>query len=175
MCRTSTSKTIELELSMKVCLRMTAHVLSALVIAIAIGVPAARTAAQTQAEPAAGPKPWPDAKTMEKRRADAAARKLFTTTDPLAITLTANFKAVQSDRNPESTKTFPATIAFAAESGAPVSVDVQIRTRGHARRSFNTCDFAPLRVEFPKAEVKGTVFDEQRAIKLGTHCREGVK
>jgi hypothetical protein len=156
-------------------LRIAVKVFSALLIAIALGMPAAKMAAQTLAGQTGGPKPWPDAKTMEKRRADAAARKLFTSADPLAITLTANFKAVQNDRNPESTKTFPATISFAAESGAPVNVDVQIRTRGHARRSFNTCDFAPLRVEFPKPDVKGTVFDQQHAIKLGTHCREGVK
>jgi hypothetical protein len=138
--------------------------------------PTVRIAAQTKpAGTTAAPKPWPDAKTLEKRRADAQARKLFASPDPLPITLTANFKAVQSDRNPESTKTFPASLTFLSDAGAPVTVALEIRTRGHARRSFNTCDFAPLRLEFTKAQVKGTVFDDQRAIKLGTHCREGVK
>ena len=52
-----------------------------------------------------------------------------------------------------------------------MSIELQLRTRGHVRRMYQTCEFAPLRLEFTKAHVKGTVFDDQRVLKLGTHCR----
>jgi hypothetical protein len=120
-------------------------------------------------------KPWADEKTIEKQQQDAEKRKLFATTAPVTITITGNFKAVQNDRNPDSTKTFPATLEYVNDDGTPGTAEVRIRTRGHMRRMFQTCDFAPLRVEFPKAQVKKSVFDAQSALKLGTHCRDGVK
>jgi hypothetical protein len=119
---------------------------------------------------------WPSAAKMEERRLEAEALPLFSGTEPVEITLTADFKAVQGDRNPESTKTFPATIQVAGADGAMVTRPLGIRTRGHSRRSFNVCDFAPLRLELPKGEFKGTVFQGlDGGLKLGAHCREGVK
>ena len=120
-------------------------------------------------------KEWPDARTMAKQQQDAEKRKLCASTSPVVIKLTANFKAVQGDRNPSSTKTFPATLEYTNDDGSPGVAEVALRTRGHMRRMFQTCDVAPLRVEFPKEQVKHSVFDGQKALKLGTHCREGVK
>jgi hypothetical protein len=137
-----------------------------------VGATQARSAPAAKASPS---KDWPDARTLEKRRTEAEKLPLFAGTDPVVLTLTADFKAIQGDRNPESTKVFPATIQFAGADGAPVTMDLQVRTRGHARRSYNVCDFAPLRLEFPKDRTKGTVFEGQTGIKLGVHCREGVK
>jgi hypothetical protein len=48
---------------------------------------------------------------------------------------------------------------------------MRIRTRGHSRRKPTSCTFAPLRLEFESNPV-GTVFEGQRALKLGTHCRD---
>ena len=143
--------------------------------AVSTGLVGQRGAPQPTKKALKPPKPWPDAQTAQKQRQDAEQRKLFATATPVEITLTANFKAVQSDRHPDSTKTFPATLNYTNDDGTPATADVQIRTRGHMRRMFQTCDFAPLRVEFPKAQVKHSVFDAQSALKLGTHCREGVK
>jgi hypothetical protein len=126
----------------------------------------------TKAAPAA-PKPWPDAKTLEARRRDAEGRRLFSTHEPLAFTLAADFKAIGKDRNPNSTKTYAATIEVASQDGTTASIPVQIRTRGHVRRRPDICSFAPLRVEFTKGGTKGTVFTGQSAIKLGTHCQDG--
>jgi hypothetical protein len=55
--------------------------------------------------------------------------------------------------------------------GSPVKVELPIRTRGQVRRSYDTCEFAPLRLEFPKDQMKGTLFEGQHALKLGVHCR----
>jgi len=125
---------------------------------------------------AAPPKPkpaptdaWPDAKTMEERRNSAQTRRLFRVSEPLQFTLTANFKSLNGDRNPNSTKTFPGTIEFAKDDGTRATVAVKLSGRGHARRQI--CSFQPIRIEFPKDKVKGTVFDGHGPLKLGTHCR----
>ena len=83
----------------------------------------------------------------------------------------ADFKAVNRDRNPESTRTFPATLVVQGPSGEQ-RLGVRIRTRGHARRNIATCTFAPLRIEFPPGTAAGTVFDGHKTLKLGVHCRD---
>ena len=120
---------------------------------------------------AAAATPWPDAATIEERRREAGRRALFQDATPLEITLSADFEAVNRDRDPESTVTFPATISFPLADGAIATRPLKIRGRGHSRRSPRICDFVPLRLEFAKDQVAGTVFAGHDALKLGTHCR----
>ena len=117
------------------------------------------------------PKEWPDEQTRAKQKKDAEKRALFASSTPVAFTLTGNFKAIQSDREPNSTKTFPGTVEFQGEDGSSVKVGLAIRARGQVRRSYDVCEFAPIRLEFPKEGLKKTVFDDQHILKLGTHCR----
>jgi len=128
--------------------------------------PKSTTASKPKTAPTA---PWPDAKTIADRRNSAQTRRLFRSSEPLTFTLTANFKGLNGDRNPNSTKTFPGTIEFAKEDGTRATVAVKLSGRGHARRQI--CSFQPIRIEFPKDKVKGTVFDGHGPLKLGTHCR----
>lgn len=121
--------------------------------------------------PTPPPAPFPSAAVMEERRREAENRPLFARADPLTFTLTTDFKAIDRDRNPASTKTYAATITFLGSDGTQVSRPLQVRGRGHTRRSLDTCDFVPLRLEFVKGEVAGTPFAGQDALKLGTHCR----
>ena len=51
-------------------------------------------------------------------------------------------------------------------------MNVSLGTRGHFRLRQTSCSFVPLRVEFDRPTVTGTVFDGQKALKLVTHCRE---
>jgi hypothetical protein len=136
----------------------------------AAGQPAATT---RQASLAKLDKPWPDANDLRKRRESAEARPLFRSDTPLEFKLVADFKAVQRDRDDKSLKTFPATLIVAREGDANEtdSISLNIRTRGHTRRRPATCGFAPLRLEFP-TEAKKTLFDGQRSLKLGVHCRD---
>jgi hypothetical protein len=147
----------------------------AMVFAVALVPDAPASARQAQAAQQAAEEPWPSAEKLAERRSDAERLRLFRSDVPLEITLRADFRAVQRDRNPASTKTFPATIEFTSEAGEPVSMPLRIRTRGHSRRSSSTCTFAPLRLEFEKKLTKGSVFDEHGAMKLGTHCRGGAE
>jgi hypothetical protein len=131
------------------------------------------TAALAQ-EPGATAKPAEAPLTPEEiaeRKRTAESRPLFTSSDTLTFTLLADFNAVQRDREPTSTKTYPATLVVAGATGVEASIPLQIRTRGHSRRKPTTCTFAPLRLEFVSNPV-GTVFEGQRNLKLGTHCRD---
>jgi hypothetical protein len=120
-------------------------------------------------------KPWPDAAAMAERKREAERRRLFRSSDPFSMTLSADFRAVMRDRDPKSTATFPATISFPANDGSVASMPLRVRTRGYSRRNPVTCAFAPLRLEFETARTKGTIFDGHGALKLGTHCRKGAE
>lgn len=133
--------------------------------------PQTRPGGAPAAAPAPPPKPWPDAATLAQRRRDAENRRLFRSAEVLSFTLMSDFKAIDRDRDPASTKTFPGTIVFKQADGTEVSKPVQVRGRGHSRRNPQTCDFVPLRLEFTKDEMAGTVFEGHDALKLGTHCR----
>jgi hypothetical protein len=113
--------------------------------------------------------PWPDAAVIRQRRTDAQNRRLFQSAEPLTVTLTANFKEVNKDRNENSTKRFPATLVA---GGKEKPLTVSLGTRGHFRLRQTSCSFVPLRLEFDRQTVIGTVFDGQKALKLVTHCRE---
>ena len=134
--------------------------------------PAASRPAQT-AKQAKPPKPWPpDADALKQRRLEAEALPLFASVEPVDVTITADFKAVQRDRDADSKKTYPGTIAVVTGGVAGPAIPIQLRTRGHSRRNVRTCNFAPLRLEFAKDQVRETLFERQGAVKLGTHCQD---
>jgi hypothetical protein len=108
---------------------------------------------------------------LQAARVAADSRRLFRDTEPLAFTLTADFSAINKERNPDNKKLFPAVITVEDTKG-PQDVAVQIGSRGHFRLMVRNCDFVPIRMEFPRGgETAGTIFDGQTSLKLGTHCR----
>lgn len=113
--------------------------------------------------------PWPDAEVVKARRTEAEQRRLFAGDEPFAFTLSADFKTINKDRNPESKNDYPGVLTVDDPAGV-TTLHVKLRPRGHLRRKAVTCSFVPLRVEFDKAEVKGTLFDGQKTLKLVTHC-----
>jgi hypothetical protein len=130
-----------------------------------------------QKAPAAPPKknpllklaePWPEDDVLLAARTAADSRKLFQAPEPLEFTLTTDFSALNKERNPESTKRFPGTLSIA---GLATELPVQLGSRGHLRLNTRTCEFVPIKVEFPKEGIAGTPFDGQTNLKLGTHCQ----
>jgi hypothetical protein len=149
---------------------MSKHILAALSLAVLFGV-----AAQGQAPPPAkNPfqklvEPWPDAEQMRQRKATAEALRLFGAEDPVAFTLTADFKTINKDRDPKSKKQYPAELSIAGGAGA---IPIKLNARGHVRRMSRTCDNVPLKIEFPEDDkVAGTIFDGQDSLKLVVQCR----
>jgi len=78
-------------------------------------------------------------------------------------------------RNRDETEEFPALFKFSNADGTESTLDIKLRVRGKFRRKRETCNFAPLRVNFKKSQVKGTVFAGQNTIKLVTDCQSGKK
>ena len=154
---------------------------SSLAILCAVGVAVPLSGAQSSVPPSAAGKknpllklaePWPDAGALKARRLEAEARSLFQRADPLEFNLTANFNAINKDRNPESTTRYPATLTVATADGAPRTIPVKLSARGHFRRMARNCGVVPLRVEFPRDGMAGTPFDGQTTLKLGTGCED---
>jgi len=114
--------------------------------------------------------PWPDAKQTAERRVQAENLPLFKSHEPLAFTLTAAFGAINRDRDPNTKKVFPGVLQLQGEGGKAESFPVQLSTRGHARLNARVCSVVPLRVEFTKKDLAGTVFERQRELKLVTNC-----
>ena len=111
-----------------------------------------------------------------RRAAEAATRRtarLFGDTTPLELTLTADFARVFRDRDTNSTRRFPAKLTVADTTGAPKTIDLEIAPRGHFRLDRKNCSFPPLRLHFADTTARGTPFQGQNGIKLGTHCKPG--
>ena len=117
--------------------------------------------------------PWPTPEAMKKRRENSEALPLFKSTEPVVFTLSADFKTLNKDRSQESTKRYPGELRVPGEGGKEVMIPVQLSARGHLRRMARTCDFVPLRIEFPNDGRAGTVFARQEALKLVVQCVKG--
>ena len=116
--------------------------------------------------------PWPEPAVLDARRTEAQERPLFQSADPLAFTLTADFKTINKDRNPESANRYPAVLTVTDARGREQTLHVRVGPRGHLRRMARTCDFVPLRLELTGSELAGTIFEGQTNLKLGVHCRD---
>jgi hypothetical protein len=117
--------------------------------------------------------PWPAPEAMKQRRIVAEGLPLFSSNEPFTFTLITDFKALNKDRNPESRARYPGVLRIPGEGGADVSVPVQLSARGHARRNLRTCEYVPIRVEFPPTGLGKTVFARQDALKLIVQCVRG--
>lgn len=102
--------------------------------------------------------------------ASADGDPLFTDDSVLAVTLTAPLRALSRDRDAEP-EYRPGRFSFTDIDGAVKEVDIKVRPRGKSRRKKDVCRFPPLRLNFPKKQVEGTLFDQQNILKLVTHCR----
>jgi hypothetical protein len=136
---------------------------------MAISSAAAAQAEKDEKAPKA-PKEPPTPEKIAEWKKEAEARALFSADAPVEIKLVGNFKVITKDRDTLSTKEYWGEVQMADGKGAELKIPVMLRTRGHYRLSSRNCSFVPLRLDFKKADVKGTVFDGQDKLKLVTHC-----
>jgi hypothetical protein len=100
-----------------------------------------------------------------------ATQALFASSDPLTLTIEARLKVVFKER--EQVSSYHQGVVIVEDGdGSGVSLDVQLKTRGKFRLNPRTCGFPPLRVNFKKKQVEGTVFAGQDKLKLVTHCQD---
>lgn len=95
---------------------------------------------------------------------------LFASEEPLKITLKVDSKALKKD-NSDEPEYLPGQLVL-HEEAKDISFDIKVRARGISRRIFNFCSFPPVKLNFKKKDVGGTVFDGQDKLKLVAYCRD---
>lgn len=98
---------------------------------------------------------------------------LFTSNDLVEVTIRGPFSTIMRVRSLEDDS--PGTLTYNDPDAGVITVDVGIRTRGRFRHQKDVCPWAPLRLNFKKAEVEGTLFESSDKMKLVTHCRNGAR
>jgi len=93
---------------------------------------------------------------------------LFADHQALEVTIEGPLTTMMSERS--NTDYYEGKLSYVEQSGADVALDIGFRTRGNYRRRKETCWFPPVRLNFRKKQVDGTVFDGQDKLKLVTHC-----
>jgi hypothetical protein len=93
---------------------------------------------------------------------------LFQASSIVELTLAAPMRTlvVRRARRPDVT----GTVSYAGPDGANVTLDVEVTTRGRSR--LEICSFPPIRLDFKRSQVEGTLFAQQNRLKLVTLCRE---
>ena len=94
---------------------------------------------------------------------------LFSSHELIEFTIETDYGALRGDRTQDS-EYRPAILTVTDDEGTAHTIDIRVRTRGNFR--LQNCQFPPMRVNFPRNRVGGTVFDGQNGIKLVSHCRD---
>jgi hypothetical protein len=68
---------------------------------------------------------------------------------------------------------FPSRLSYTTEDGRETALDVELRIRGNSR--LELCRFPPLRLDFVRKQLVGTVFEGQNRLKLVTLCQRQQK
>lgn len=99
----------------------------------------------------------------------AGLAPLFADDTVLDVTIEAPLAALM-DVRPDKAY-LDGSFTYTKADGGLHKLGLKLRTRGNYRRAPEHCDFAPIRLNFPKGQVKGTLFDGQDKLKLVTHCQ----
>ncbi len=108
-----------------------------------------------------------------QQAADTASPRtdpLFQSSERLVLSFTADFGALAKDRGTEK-HDYPGVLSFVSPSGDSVTLNVKVHTRGHYR--LKICQYPPLKIDFDRDQVAGTVFAHQKSLKLVGECRGG--
>jgi hypothetical protein len=97
---------------------------------------------------------------------------LFSSHAVLRVTIEGPLKRIFEERDEEEKESYEGVLRHHAV-GIDEAFDVELRTRGHYRLRPTTCEFPPIRVNFKRSQVEGTVFAGQNKIKMVTHCQDG--
>lgn len=99
------------------------------------------------------------------------ARPLFADEAVLPLTLRGDFRALLRDRDTVRSTPREGVLTYHDEAGSPVTLPVTLRTRGNFRLRPGVCDVPPLRIDLAAPPAPGTIFQDQRRLKVVTTCR----
>jgi hypothetical protein len=100
--------------------------------------------------------------------------QLFSSDEPIDLILEYDIKKFRKDKG-NNRKYHPASLSYTGEDGNIVKLDVMIKARGKLRRTFLNCLIPPYKMKFDKIKTKGTIFEDQKTLKLVTHCKNRPK
>lgn len=104
----------------------------------------------------------------------APAQKLFDSHEIIGMTLEYDIKAFSKDKG-DDRGYHKAKLSYTGPGGQAIMLDVKIRARGKLRRTFLKCLVPAFKMKLNKKQVKGTLFDGQKSLKLVTHCKNKPK
>ncbi len=101
--------------------------------------------------------------------AEEAARPLFASHEVINVRIEAPIRTLIRDRPDE--EYLEGAFHYQLADGSEQTLDLKLRSRGKYRRLKRTCTLPPIRLNFRKEQVEGTLFDGQDKLKLVTHCQ----
>ena len=93
---------------------------------------------------------------------------LFATSDPIHVTIQAPVSKLIGSRG--GSAAISGTLTGPSGEQLPISLSL----RGLTRRSSQTCNFPPLRIQFTSPPPATSLFAGQKSLKLVTHCRNSA-
>jgi hypothetical protein len=100
-----------------------------------------------------------------------SAPPLFESDETLAITVEAPMRLLIRERRNKDD--YAATVTYTDAAGREITVRAEISARGNHRLA--TCRFPPLSLWFERDAAAGTLFENQRRLKMVTPCGSGAE
>lgn len=113
---------------------------------------------------------YPTAAEYAERAEASESAPLFQSHEPLQITLRTDIEWLLEERN--DSVEVEGTATFVDLDGSTTTRPVDVRARGDFRRDRRNCNFPPLRLDFPRGQMEGTVFEGEDRLKLVTPCHD---
>lgn len=101
----------------------------------------------------------------------SADAQLFDDDEIVRLKLTSDFDALFAKRKGDL-QYFDAKMEHGKADGTNDVVNLRLRLRGNFRVQSKNCAFPPLRLNFKKKSIQGTIFEGQNILKLVTHCQK---
>ncbi len=96
---------------------------------------------------------------------------LFSQHETLELTIRTDINYLISNRD-RHMEYIDGEISFENHASELNKIKSEIKVRGNYRLKAETCDFPPLRLKFKNKEIANSIFENNKKLKLVTHCRE---
>ncbi|MBK5279508.1 MAG: hypothetical protein JJE09_11670 [Bacteroidia bacterium] len=109
--------------------------------------------------------------TIGKTQVPQLAVGLFDSEEVLNIQLSGKIRELVKDRS-DDMQYHDITLSYKASDSSLVTIPIQVKTRGHFRRTQGNCSYPPLMLNFSKDYTpQNSIFHNQHKIKLVTPCK----
>jgi hypothetical protein len=112
------------------------------------------------------------AQSLENNSSTTELEPLFTSSEPLELTIISDFRSLLANKDEEDPEYYPAELILNGPDTSGLTFEMKIKARGISRRNFDFCTFPPILLNFKKKETKETVFEGQNKVKLVTFCKD---